>query len=275
MEHTGIYKFPLVKYLIDIKAKIWIESGIQIKKSLGITRGKNDKVDSERIAMYAFSNAYRIKLWTPPRPIIEKLNALLVLRNRLLKSKKQLAVPVQEQKGFVDKDIEKLIKKHSTICLNNISKEVDKIDKEIDQLIKSDERIDKIFKLITSVDGIGTITASYIITTTNEFINIDDPKKYACYSGVIPFEHSSGTSIRGKNRVSHMANKTIKTLLHLSALAAIKGKGELYNYYMRKQQEGKNKMSIINAIRNKLVLRVFACVREDRPYEKIFNFSLA
>ena len=68
------------------------------------------------------------------------------------------------------------------------------------------------YKIITSVNGIGFVTASYILVTTNEFININNPKKYACYSGVVPFEHTSGSSVRGKTRVSHMANKNIKTL---------------------------------------------------------------
>ena len=123
------------------------------------------------------------------------------------------------------------------------------------------------YQLITSVNGIGFVTASYILVTTNEFINISDPKKYACYSGVVPFEHTSGTSIRGKNRVSQMANKKIKTLLHMAALTAIKMKGEIQDYYLRKVKEGKNKMSILNAIRNKLVLRIFACITQNRVYE--------
>ena len=117
------------------------------------------------------------------------------------------------------------------------------------------------------------VTASYILVTTNEFININNPKKYACYRGVVPFEHSSGSSVRGKTRVSQMANKNIKTLLHLAALSTINMQGDLHEYYNRKVAEGKNKMSVLNAIRNKLILRVFACVNQNREYEKIYCYK--
>jgi transposase len=68
-----------------------------------------------------------------------------------------------------------------------------------------------LFQIITSVTGVGTVTATQIIITTNEFKNITSAKKFACYSGIAPFEHQSGTSIRGKTRVSHLVNKTLKT----------------------------------------------------------------
>ncbi|MCX6328255.1 MAG: IS110 family transposase, partial [Bacteroidia bacterium] len=99
------------------------------------------------------------------------------------------------------------------------------IENEILGLINDDEKLNRIYKIITSVHGIGFVTASYILVTTNEFININNPKKYACYSGVVPFEHSSGSSVRGKTRVSQMANKNINTLLHLAALSTIRTQG--------------------------------------------------
>ncbi len=146
-------------------------------------------------------------------------------------------------------------------------KSIQKVEKEIMELIKTDERILKIYKIATSVDGIGMITEVNLITTTNEFLSITEAKKYACYSGVAPFEHSSGSSVRGKTKVSHMANKKTKTLLHLAALSAIQVKGEIKEYYKRKVEQGKNKMSVLNAVRNKIIQRVFACVKQDRFFE--------
>lgn len=110
--------------------------------------------------------------------------------------------------------------------------------------------------------------------TTNEFKNIHKAQQYACYAGIAPFEHSSGTSIRGRTRVSHKANKSVKTLLHLAALTAIRYNTDKKNYYNRKIEQGKNKMLVINAVRNKLVHRVFACVTQNRPYEKNNNNML-
>ncbi len=74
---------------------------------------------------------------------------------------------------------------------------------------------------------------------------------------------------KGKTMVSNMANKKVKMLLHLSALVAIRYNQEIKDYYRRKVTEGKkNKMSVINADRNKLILRIFAGVNRDREYEK-------
>jgi transposase len=178
---------------------------------------------------------------------------------------------VEEQKTFLDcKALEKLNKKP----VEALSKAIEVIEKEIMKLIKSDERLNGLYKIITSVDGVGMVTAANIITTTNEFLSINEVKKYACYSGVAPFDHSSGSSIRGKTRVSHMANKKIKTLLHLAALSAIQVKGDIKDYYNRKVQEGKNKMSVLNAVRNKILQRIFACVRQNRIFVKNYEFCL-
>jgi poly(3-hydroxyalkanoate) synthetase len=72
-----------------------------------------------------------------------------------------------------------------------------------------------------------------------------------------------------------MANKNIKTLLHMAALVAIQMKGEMREYYNRKVSEGKNKMSVLNAIRNNLILRIFACVNQNREYEKNYCYKFA
>ena len=72
-----------------------------------------------------------------------------------------------------------------------------------------------------------------------------------------------------------MANKNIKTLLHMAALSSVRMQGDIQDYYKRKVSEGKNKMSVLNAIRNKLVLRIFACVNQNREYEKIYCYKFA
>lgn len=274
MEHTGIYNSKLVKCLHQLGALMWLESGVQIKLSQGATRGKNDKVDSFRIALYAFTNQHKVKLWKPRREAVERLSQLLVLRTRLIKARNAIAVPLKEHKTFSDKSVYSLLKENSMPTIKMLEKQITQIETVIKATIKQDEIISRIFKNICSVDGVGVITAVHIIVSTNEFISINDPRKYACYSGIAPFEHSSGTSVRGRNRVSHRANKTVKTILHLCAMSAINKKGELQDYYKRKVEEGKNKMSVLNAVRNKIIHRVFACARENRAYEKIFVNSL-
>jgi transposase len=268
MEYTGIYNNHLLAYLTEIKANIWLENPIHIKKSLGMVRGKNDKVDAARIAQFAYKNRDEAKLWEPERKIIQTLKAMTGIRNRIMKSMESLLVPIQEVKGFVDKETIKNLKSACRTSLNALKKDLKNINDKIIELIKGDEQLSYLFKLVSSVDNVGPVIATAVIVQTNEFKKFDNAKKFACYAGVAPFEHSSGTSIRGKTRVSHMANKSLKTLLHLAALGAVSRPGEMKDYFDRKLKEGKNKMSIINAIRNKIILRVFACVRQDKLFVK-------
>lgn len=181
----------------------------------------------------------------------------------------------KRKRKFYDKEIVKTLEKFVHPSLKILQHQIDQIEKEIIDTLKSDEHIYRLYKIITSIDGVGLVTAAYVIVTTNQFLTITDPKKFACFSGVVPFEHSSGVSIRKRARVSHRAHKTLKTLLHLSALSAIKMKGELREYYLRKVEEGKNKMSAVNAVRNKLVLRIFACVKRDCFYDRKYFQNVA
>jgi transposase len=114
-----------------------------------------------------------------------------------------------------------------------------------------------------------------MIVASGEFERIKEAKQFACYSGVAPFEHQSGTSLRGRSRVSRMANMNMKRLLHLAAMSAIKYSEEMRVYYLRKVSEGKNKMSVLNAVRNKLITRVYACIKQQRLYEKLPQTALA
>lgn len=275
MEHTGIYNNHLLEYLYKKKANICLESGIQIKQSSGLKRGKNDKVDATRIAIYAYKNREEMKLWKPKREIVQELRHLTTLRSRLVGIVKQIKTPLKEAGEFVTKKIKNTSAQLCKYTLKSVEKDLNNINKKIQMVIDADPELNRIFKIITSVSGVGPVTAAEIIITTNEFKNITCAKKFACYSGVAPFEHQSGISIRGKTRVSHMGNKAMKTLLHMAALVAIKVNQEIKIYYERKVAEGKNKMLVLNAVRNKLIQRIFACVKQNRLFKNNYQNMLA
>lgn len=267
MEHTGIYNQHLLNFLYANKAHICLENPVQITLSSGLQRGKNDKIDAVRIAQYAYKNRETLRLWKPKKEVMMQLKQLTGLRNRLLKAKMQLSAVNKDLKIFEKQRAMEIIAL-SKSSIKAISEDIKKVDAKIKEVIQQDPELKRLFDIVTSVEGIGKITATEIIVTTNEFKDINDPKKFACYSGVAPFSYSSGSSIKGKARVSHKANKSMKRLLHMAALTSIKNSIEMKQYYQRKLSENKNKMSIINAVRNKLIQRIFACVKENRLYEK-------
>ena len=104
LEHTGIYNNHFLKVMEEKKLAVCLESSVQIKQSGGLLRGKNDKVDSCRIALYAFKNKEFLTLWQPERTVIKHLRRLTGIRERLLNAKKQITNAVKEDKIFIDKN---------------------------------------------------------------------------------------------------------------------------------------------------------------------------
>jgi len=146
------------------------------------------------------------------------------------------------------------------------------VERSLKAILKSDTRLWTTYKLVTGIKGIGLIVASYMIVYTHNFTRFDTWRKFACFSGIAPFDHESGTSVKGKTKVSPIANKRLKTMLHLSAICAIHTDTELKEYYHRRLAEGKPKMSVINIIRNKLVSRAFAVVKRGTPFVDIKRY---
>ena len=272
MEHTGIYCNPLLEVSEKQSLHLWIENATQIKLSIGLQRGKNDKIDSLRIAEYAFRFQDKANLRQPVRAAMKALRGLNLARTRLVQSLKELQTVSKEQDHYSSKQTFNGYFKSS---IKALKADLIKIEQEISEVINEDERLKELFAIVQSVKGIGTVIALNIILTTNEFKDFKDPKKYACYAGVVPFDHSSGISLNSKKRVSRKANMQMKSLLHMGALVAIKSNKEIMEFYARKVKEGKAKMNVLNAIRNKLIHRIFACVRDNRKYENIYTNALA
>lgn len=270
-ENTGLYNNILAIDLYENDCDLWIENPLAIIKSQGITRGKNDKMDSKRIADYASTFRKRSKLFKPEKQIMKKLRIYINMRENLLKSINTFKKPFQEYKEFIDEKILKEVSKENVKIIKDLEKRLSTINSKLEKLIEEDEEIKETYTYCSSVPGIGKITAINLLVYTKCFKKFNTSSKLACYMGIVPFEHSSGTSIRKKQRVSHLANKSLKSLIHMGALCSVRNEGELKKYFEQKVKEGKNKMSVINAIRNKLIKRAFACVRDKRKYTEKYE----
>ena len=266
LEHTGVYAMPLCSGLSEQKLDYALVPAIEIKRSLGLQRGKNDKADAKAIAKYALLHQHEIKLFSLPEKDLLRLKLMLTHRDRLVESRKAFMVAAAETKSFLDKNICKEVIADSKQMVLHINKRIKKTEKSIIEIVNSSQELKKIYDLITSVPGIGMQIAISLIVTTRCFSCFRESRQLACYAGVAPFEYRSGSSIRGRTKVSHMANKKIKSLLHMGAIVAIRNDKQLKEYYYRKVQQGKNAMCVINAVRNKLIARIFAVVNRGTPF---------
>jgi transposase len=139
MENTGIYCMPLLDFLVKNKIKVCVEPALQIKQSHGMTIGKNDCIDAKRIAVYAIKNQQDLKWWRPQRDCIQKLKALLVLRERMVKMKVQLQVSINESTEFIDPAIVKETIKNCKNSILALEDDIEAIDKRIQEFVKADE----------------------------------------------------------------------------------------------------------------------------------------
>lgn len=267
MEYTGLYNTGLANFLVQIKAQLWVEMALRIKKAGGFERGSDDKTAAIKIALYAMRHTDKMKLWQPLDSSIEKIKNLISQRDRIVNAITQLTVPVNELKESGCTSDAKTLEKIQTPVLRALQKTKTALETLITKTVQEDEQLNKKVLLVQSIKGIGPVTAIALLVYTKGFSAFANAKELACYCGVVPFTKKSGTSVRFKPVVSPYANKKLKMLLHLCALSAIKNDNELKTYFERKVIEGKNKMCVINAVRNKLVHRVYAVIRDDRIFE--------
>lgn len=271
-ENTGVYTFPLSSYLSESTLDLWIVPAIEIKRSKGISRGKNDKSDAKDIALYSIRNIDKLKLSTLPEAAIQQLKLLYTEREKVMKSFK-IFEATKENIDFMPKQVYKTIAVINNKTVKFLKATLRDIEKEMKEIISTQIELKKQFELIKSVPGVGDKTAIYMLIATRGFTAFDNARKFACYSGTAPFEYSSGSSIKGRTKVNHMADKKMKSILQMCALVAVKHDPQLKEYYKRKKAEGKNAMLVLNNVKCKIIGRVFSVINRQTPYINTYKFA--
>jgi len=248
-------------------------NALDVKQSKGLARGKSDKKDAKTIALYAYRKRNELVPTKLHAPIVGKLRQLLQLRDKLVKHRTAYKNAIKDlQDCFIPGETD-FIRQVNIRLIAQLDDEIKSIEKEIEHIFQINPQWQVNYKLIQSVKAIGPVLAKYLIVYTENFSRFSNPKKFACYSGIAPFEYSSGSSIKGRTRLNPCANKPLKSLLNIAAMSAVQLNGEYKQYYQRRNQEGKNKMSTLNIIRNKIVFRVFAVVKRQKPYVDLTTFA--
>lgn len=265
MEHTGLYSFCFEAFLHQHQILFVKVNALAIKRSLGLVRGKTDQIDAARIAAYGYEKREQLIPDSLIDDSLKRLQMLYSTRERLVKHRAALICAIKEYRhiGILEKD---LILQSQLKIVKELDKQIERLENETELIIESQEALQQNFRLLTSIKGVGKVLAMASIIKTNNFTRFDTARKFACFCGTAPFEHSSGTSIKGRTRVSHLADKKMKTLLDLSAKSAIQHDKELKEYYLKRIAMGKSKMSTINIVRNKILYRMFAVIKRQTPF---------
>ncbi|MGC6431133.1 MAG: IS110 family transposase, partial [Jejuia sp.] len=265
-EHTGMYSHTLTVVLQENGCPYYVAPALDIKRSMGIVRGKDDKVDARRIALYA----YRLREEITPTIVcfksITTLKSLMTLRSKLVKQRAAHKSTLKEQKCIYKPKEFKFIFELQQRLIHYLTKQIKSVEKQMQEMVNSQIALKTNMDLMLSIKGIGKQMATTMLIVTENFTKFDSSRKFASYCGVAPFAYQSGTSIKGRNKVSPLANKKIKTLIHMCAVSSIQHCAEMRMYYQNRIENGKSKMSTLNIIRNKLIARIFAVIHRQTPY---------
>lgn len=270
-EHTGVYTNPLIAFADKKGLALSLNSPLDIKHSMGIARGKNDTVDAGRIAEYAHNRRDKLRLYEKPSEAIMKLQYLLTERRQYMRQRTAL-INLNSAMGKYETP-EARTRNESAI--HHCEKLVKKVEEQMMAVLCTEPDVKRNFDLVSSVKGIGLINAINTVVYTNNFKAFETPRRYACYIGVAPFDHTSGTSVKGKTQVSKICRTQQKAELSMAARSAVIHDPGLKRYYQRKMKEkggGKEVHGVVlNAVKFKLILRMFAVVKSGQPY-KILNY---
>lgn len=213
-EHTGQYTFPLACACKAMRCKLWLENPAQIKYSSGVQRGKNDKVDAKRIAIYATRFQDKVQYYERPTQDIERLKQLESERTLYVTDLAKYKGQFKDQKDYIPQALYERKMKRLVVLMEDLEEAIKAINDEMQEIIASCPVLWRQMQLLMSIDGVGSVVATNMIIITEAFTRFDNPRKFNCYAGVAPFSYSSGSSQHSKAKVSHRADKTIKCLLH-------------------------------------------------------------
>ena len=165
---------------------IWqcLENALQIKRSMGVVRGKNDKADSKTIALYAYRFRDKLKPYVFPGKVLLRLKALFSQLERLVNMHRQVQLGMESLKSY-DKELVADILKQNETLLINLTIQIKALDQALKQCLKEDASLFKKAELMQSVPGIGLQTAVYMLIVSKSMQSFDSPRQFACYSGCV------------------------------------------------------------------------------------------
>ncbi|EHQ25348.1 IS110 family transposase [Mucilaginibacter paludis] len=272
LEYTGGYEYRFIQFCESQSIAYRRVPGLEIKQSMGMIRGKSDRADAFRIGQYGED---KIKRLEPSKLLDNKileLKTLLSFRKRLVRESAGYQSSVGERKHMYEVSNQDMIVRISNEKRDANSEYIKELESRIMELIKSNEQMYLNYRIITSIKGIGAVNGWMTIAYTENFTSFPDARHYAVYVGVIPFEHTSGTSKKGRRRTSNLAQKELKQELNQAAKTAMQHDPEIRAYAERKMQN-KEYGLVLNNIKFKLILRMFSLVKRGEMYVENYRRS--
>jgi transposase len=259
LEASSTYGDELATFMHDAGHRVSIVNPARIKgfANSELLRTKNDKVDAGLIARFCL--AMHPEPWTPLPPAIRDLQALVRRVDALINMRTQEL----HRLGTAQDTVERSIREH----IMYLERQIAALKQQIADLIKNDPDLKAKKDLLKSIPGIGEATIAAILAELPMFERCDHVQKVVAFIGLAPRQFISGSSIKGKPRLSKVGNARLRKALFMPALVSIQCNPIIQIFYHRLKENGKNGKVIVCAIMRKLIHLIFGILKSGRPFD--------
>ena len=266
MEATGVYHEALAYFLEEKDKEVTIVLPSKISSYMRTLDVKTitDKTASEAIARFGIER--KLDTWKRPKDIFRKLRQLTRERDQIVEERTMVKNQLHADRTEAYSNKSSLARINARIKILN--KQEQEIKTEIAELLSSDTEIKKTVVLICSVSGIGLLTAAIVLAETNGFDLIRNKRQLASYAGFDVREKQSGTSIKGKPKISKKGNKHLRKAMHLPALSAIRHDQRFKAVFARLVSKHGIKMKAAVAVQRRLLEMIYTIYKTNKKYDK-------
>jgi transposase len=269
MEATGVYHQKFAYFLdandynVSIVLPNKISNYIRTLKNKTIT----DKTCADAIAQFGLER--NLENWKRPNNIYKNLKQLTRERDQVISERAMVKNQLHAEKAEAEPHDGSLERINARISF--LTKQLKEISQDIENCIKKDEILKSDVKIITSIPGIGLITAAIVLGETNGFELIRNKKQLVSYSGLDVIDKESGTSIKGKTKISKKGNRNLRKSMHLPALTALRNIPNFQELYLRIYNKTAIKMKGIVAVHRKLLELIYTLFKTKTMYNNNYE----
>ena len=278
VENTGQYCHPLLGLTAQHpEFYVWLEDPLQLHRSMGRQKNKTDVIDARNIAEYCLLHHRKAKQYQLPSKLQQQVDFINKMRLRLVRQKQSLSTSLNERKAFALEPLDELSVNIIEQQLSATMQALKQLEKRLEQLIAKDVKAARSYAVARSVLGFGPKNTITVMAITGLFEKISTAKACASYAGISPHPRQSGKCLNRASRTSRAASKELKTAIHQGAkyLIAPQCDSPFKDIYQRLRNKGRTYNQAINAVRNKMITVLYACLEKDTLYDKKVHQSLA
>lgn len=265
LEATGVYHESLAHFLHrhDYSVSIVLPNKVKAYAKSFNEKSKTDELDADLLARMGAER--ELDLWQPAHPHLRQIKALVrqrqvFVQERTMMTNRRHAIQHSE-------DAWPQVMERYQLLIDQLEEQIQQLEKQIDELRKADESLNEQVQLLTSIPGVGVVSAVNVLAESGAMQLFDNREQIVSYAGLDVVTHQSGSSVHKKSRISKKGNTRLRTALYMPAVSLVRSKGPFKNLYDRVlKRTGVPKKALV-AVQRKLLVVMYALIKKQEHYQ--------